>query len=792
MKALRHTLITALLAASLTGCGSSADSAADFVASGKDLLAEGKVEKASLEFRNAIQIDPTQAEPFYQLALLDEKSQNWKGMYANLTTAEQLDPTHQGVSVKLGQLFLLSGDYEKASERAKKVLDVAPEQVGALVLRASINMRQKNYGAANKDVDLVLSLDPENIEALSVKAILYKEQGDTAKTLSTIEHALSIDPDNMALVAMKLAVYEERKEFDKVESIYRELMVKTPDELWIVKSLARLLNMQGDYAGAKEEIRTFVDNHADHQEAKLLLLALIQTKEPDAAVALLDEYIAQEPDNYDFRFAKVSLQLKQEQTEQALETLQAISAKDPDGNNGRRADMILANYAFQQGDVDSAREKVTQALESAPEDENALMLQAKLNLLDGDVDTAVTNLRIVLRNNPEAVDAMTLLGRAYASTGSVQLAEDHFRQALKLAPGNVTAALFVSERLMATDNVERAEAVVTKALAMTPDNEPLLQVLAQIKLAQRDWAGSEEVVASLKTQNQSSVMAQYLDGRILQGQEQYQEAISQYQALLKTAPTMTAALEQLTYCYLQLSQLDELKAYLTDFTAANPQQIPAHRVLANVYIKEQNWPKAIETIEAGLSAEANWQNGYLLLANISQAQGDMAQAEADFKRGLAVLPESNAIALPLASLYESLGQFEQAKTLYEDIVERNPDLDVAVNNLASLLTDKFTSAENLERARTLTMRFESAVEPYFMDTYAWVYAQLGELEKAKSVLERVVIKAPEVAVFNYHLGSVYHQLAQTSEAEQYLMKAKSQATEQQDTQLLNEINALLN
>ena len=57
-------MIACLLMGTMASCGSSEDSAAGFVESGKKLVAEGNVDKARLEFKNAIQIDPRMAEPF--------------------------------------------------------------------------------------------------------------------------------------------------------------------------------------------------------------------------------------------------------------------------------------------------------------------------------------------------------------------------------------------------------------------------------------------------------------------------------------------------------------------------------------------------------------------------------------------------------------------------------------------------------------------------------------------------------------------------------------------------------
>lgn len=792
MKQLHYSLITALLLVSLSGCGTSAESAAGFIASGKALLEEGKVEKASLEFRNAVQVDPTQAEPFYQLALLDEKAQNWKGMYANLSTAEQLDPTHKGVSIKLGQLYLLSGSYDEASARVKKILDLDNNHIDALVLRASMNMRQQNYGVASADVEKVLTMDEGNIEALSVKAIIYKEQGKVEQALSVLEYGLTKNADNLALIGIKLAIYEERKDYEAVEDIYRELLIKKPDEIVLVKSYARLLNFQGKYDEAKAVLEQFSEAHPENKDAKLLLLALIQTKDSKVAIELLDKYIAQEPEEYDLRFAKVSIQLKQDQTQEALASLHAIVEQDPEGNNGRKAEMVLANYEYRLGQFDAVQKKLDHVLSGAPEDEAALILKSRINILNNNLDKAVTDLRVVVRNNLESDDAMVLLGSAFIKLGSPGLAEDNFRQALSVNPGNQVAALFVADNLIKSDNIERAEAVITAALKENPTNGRLLQFLANLKLQNKDWVGADSIAKTLREKDDNFAVASYLEGRVLQGQQKYDLAIEKYKTALAVEPLMLNALKGIAYSYSELGGKDDLVVFLKELINDDPKYLNAYTMLYEVHVSENNWDEAVLTIQLGLKEEPKWQAGYLLLATTHQRQGDGQAAIDTYEKGLLALPESNVIGLQLASSYERNGDFEKAKSLYEQVLERNPDLNVAINNLASLLSDKFRSEENLRKALAISEKFEKSSEPYFMDTYAWVNAQLGQLDKAQMILERVIAKSPDVAVFNYHLGSVYHKKADKISAEKYLKQAEMLAHQQGDKKLAAQITKLLN
>jgi tetratricopeptide (TPR) repeat protein len=791
MKLLRYTAIAAVLVSTLVSCGSSLESAADYVESGKGLIEEGKLEKARLEFKNAIQIDPRTAEAFYQLALLDEKSQKWKSMYANLTTTEQLNPSHYDAIVKLGQLYLLSGDFDTAGKKAKTVLDIDGNHIAALTLRASIEMKQQNYGSALEDVKQVLQLDDKNIEALTVKAMSYNQQGEHQQALKVLDHALTIEPDNLALTMIKLSILESQKDFVAVEKIYRGLRLTKPDERWVVASLAKLLNFQNRYDDAKQELQQFIDAQPEDRDAKLMLVSLVRTREPEQAITLLDSYIQQDKSDYELQFAKIKLQLDNEQTDQALVGLQAIVDNDSEGNNGRKSEMILANYEFSLGEYDAVQKKVDHVLSSEPEDEAALILKSKINILNNNIDKAVTDLRVVLRNNLESDDAMVLLGSAYIKSGSPGLAEDNFRQALSVNPGNQLAALFVADSLIKTDNVERAEAVITAALKENPTNGRLLQFLANLKLQNKDWVGAESIAETLREKEDSSATASYIEGRVLQGQQKYELAIEKYKAALAVEPSMSNALKGIAYSYFELDRKDDLMVFLKELIKDDPKDLNAYTMLYEIQANDSHWDEAILTLQSGLKAEPKWQAGYLLLATTHQRQDNSQAAIAAYESGLEALPESNAISLQLASAYERKGDFEKAKSLYEQVLERNPDVNVASNNLASLLSDQFRSDANLRKALAITEKFEKSSEPYFMDTYAWVNAQLGQLDKAQMILERVIAKSPDVAVFNYHLGAVYHKKADKASAEKYLKLAEMLAKKQGDDNLVLEVNKLL-
>ena len=126
----------------------------------------------------------------------------------------------------------------------------------------------------------------------------------------------------------------------------------------------------------------------------------------------------------------------------------------------------------------------------------------------------------------------------------------------------------------------------------------------------------------------------------------------------------------------------------------------------------------------------------------------------------------------LASAYEKSQAFGKAMLLYEDVLAINPDHDAVINNLASLLTDKFASPANIKRAVALTERFADSEQPYFVDTYAWALVKSGLPEAAESLFAKVTAIAPSVAVFHYHRGVGLKQQGKEQESKQALILAQ--------------------
>ena len=165
-------------------------------------------------------------------------------------------------------------------------------------------------------------------------------------------------------------------------------------------------------------------------------------------------------------------------------------------------------------------------------------------------------------------------------------------------------------------------------------------------------------------------------------------------------------------------------------------------------------------------------NAYRSLAALYIQENQLEKAEAIVLEGLSANPDRATLVMYLATVYERQSNFGKAIKTYEALLDKNPDLLVAKNNLASLLTDHGGDQASLDKARAIAVKLKDSQIPQFRDTYAWSSVVAGtNLEEAVQILASVVKDNDQVDVYNYHLGEAYRKKGDSENAALYLNKA---------------------
>ncbi len=177
-------------------------------------------------------------------------------------------------------------------------------------------------------------------------------------------------------------------------------------------------------------------------------------------------------------------------------------------------------------------------------------------------------------------------------------------------------------------------------------------------------------------------------------------------------------------------------------------------LLSQLFLNKKDYQRAVAILQRSIEKKPDIPKLYIDLARIYLAQNDIKSAKAVYQQGLKQMPGNVQLSLLLASLHERDQKYTEAVAIYEALLAENNNLDVAANNLASILTDHYP-ADAVARAVQLSRRFEDSDQPFFQDTYAWALVKQGNVDKGLRILRKIINDAPNVPVIRYHLGVAY-------------------------------------
>src|SRR6185369_18068485 len=178
----------------LAGCTANPEKAkAQHLQRGEAYLTDSKFQEASLEFRNAIQIDDKLAAAHWGLARAFEGMERYQEMIDELRRVVALDQNNLDARIKLGNYYIRG-----SAGRA----DVIAE--------------------AEKLAKEVLQKEPNNIEGHILMGSVFFAQHQKDKAFEELNHAVQLDPNRVQSYLSLARFHVVNKEFDKAEALFRK------------------------------------------------------------------------------------------------------------------------------------------------------------------------------------------------------------------------------------------------------------------------------------------------------------------------------------------------------------------------------------------------------------------------------------------------------------------------------------------------------------------------------------------------------------------------------------------
>jgi tetratricopeptide (TPR) repeat protein len=766
-------IVVGVLGVALSACGSSKQREAWHLERGQRFLAANNVEKARIEFRVALQLDPTDARARYENGVVNERLENFTEAAGLYQAAIEADPDLVPARVALARLNLLAGAAQQAAEIIQPAYLRHREDPSVLSMQAACESALDNPLPALEDAEHAVRLDPNSPDAVGVLAGIYQARGEAQKSRALLESTLRRVPDSVDLRLMLFYAYEGLHLEPQAEAMLIELTKLRPNDAAQRIRLAQYYLRLKRYDAAEAALRD--GSKAMPREARLkgaLIDFLESARGREAAARELAVLIAADPDNPTLHFNAARFHEQGKEYALAEREYREVITRSKLAGPSLTARNRLAALKVTQNDLAGARELVDEVLASTPRDDDALTLRGNITLQEKkDPNLAIADLRTVLRDQPNAVGVMRSLARAHVANGEPEMAAEILRRALEASPNNAAVRLDLAQLMAETGSALQAKPLIDELARQQPDNPEILDTQFKIAMTTGDMAKAKGAAEAIAAARPRSSLGYLYQGLVEEAGRRLEESVKLYDRALELQPDAVEPLQRLAAVLVELKRLPEALKRLDAVRERDPQSVAAALIEGDLYMGLQRPKDAMPVFRSVLERAPRSPLGYGRLATAELAARDDPAAIATLRAGIEKSADPEPLQLALATLYETKGQPEEAVGVYEVMLQRNPQAELAANNLAMLLVTRRSDAASFERAGRLAARFAQSTNPDFLDTYGWVLYKRGDAAAAVVTLRGVVAKAPESPVGLYHLGMAQVEAGQTDGARDSLTHA---------------------
>ncbi len=278
--------------------------------------------------------------------------------------------------------------------------------------------------------------------------------------------------------------------------------------------------------------------------------------------------------------------------------------------------------------------------------------------------------------------------------------------------------------------------------------------------------------------------------------------------------------------YFFQNHFEELEKLLITMLDKYPEKRDVHLFASDFFIQNSKYTEALDALLPLLSSQQEkytmWRQG-ILLANATDRKEDLLDltkkaskifpdsAEIIFYKGMAEFetenyeavtrtfsdenlnrandPELDAQAkMLLAESYYQLGIYTVSDSIFRDIIRKDPDNTLVMNNFSYYLSLREESLDEAQRLSRITIEREPE-NGIFLDTYAWILYKKGAYEEAEKYIMKAVEKGgendPDV---NLHAAEIHKALGNIPMARAFYQKALILGGNKQD--LIEKLEAL--
>lgn len=481
---------------------------------------------------------------------------------SHLGKAVQLLPDRPAVRIALTDVYVRSGQYERALETLTPLLEQATPPIEAIASAAQVNTLLGNLSRAEKQFQLAAKLAPESNRLKAALATLKFKRGETQDSIHDLEAIAK--PDNKSsdsYAALALALAKMRiKDYDGAIAAAHVASQATPNDALpgIIKASA--YEQKGDVAGARTALEQAVKADPSHFRANVRLA----------------EYDAH---------AKNWLAAIQR-----MEALAKASPSDPKP--------ILALLDFKRSSGATPESLISSLEASIADMPTEPSLRTRLvaeKLAAGQISSALSAAQTAAAAFPDQAQVLTALATAQRKAGNTAQALASLHKVVGLRPKDPSAQYRLAEVLLEAGNANEAISALRKAIEIDAGYLPAYRAMAAISARSGDFKTASATAKRLQKAAPNEDLGYLLEGDLAAKQKQWPAASEAYQNALQRRSSSEVAIKLHT-SLTESGKVEAATTFSSNWRKANPKDGEFRQYLADRLIERRKYEAATEIL----------------------------------------------------------------------------------------------------------------------------------------------------------------------------------------------------
>jgi tetratricopeptide (TPR) repeat protein len=382
---------------------------------------------------------------------------------------------------------------------------------------------------------------------------------------------------------------------------------------------------------------------------------------------------------------------------------------------------------------------------------------------------------MMLERNGEQLDILFQCAQLYSALGRFDDAAIKYKRMLELDPNNKPLQKQLAETYAKGGKLDQARSILESMVEVDSSDVEVVATLADVYLDQKRFQNAIDLYEKLLRCGIKNTEIKLRIGVGFFGLTEHDSTFLQ-----KTQALFEDLHEEVPKDWRPCWYLGALAAnqhkdslagtYFEEVIKLEEHHADAWWFLGSSLFEQGKYTKLLEEMEQAQKAIPNDFRFHLLQGLALTRMAKQEDAVEPLKKAYTLNPKDLNTLSTLALTLDGLHRFQESDRLYEEGLKLDPKSALLLNNYGYSLAER---GLQLQRALEMSKQAVSA-EPdnsAYLDTYGWIFFQLGNYNDAAVYIEKSVATEKASAVVHEHLGDVYLKLGRKQQALQLWKKA---------------------